>query len=336
MVGRGRAAPSSGRMNDWPELLALAERQYGLVTREQIRRLGGSQAAVLRVARSSQWEPVTKQVLRRRGSPRTVDQMVMAAVLDAGGDATLAYLPGAAWWGVAGCVLDPLVLCTTKKARTRTGLATTHEVRWLPDRWVTELRGVRVARPELLAMQLHAICRPERAEVLVDRMWSRRLLSGPSIAQFIDEAGASGRNGITGLRAYFQPRGLKYIPPASGLEGRVKGLLGDAGIPMRPQVDSGGERWTGRVDFRHVDLPFIVEVQSEAHHAALVDQVADAVRIDQLVADGFSVVEISDNEVWLTARETVRHVEDCLRESIANGFALHFNRRTDWFAGQNL
>ena len=238
MVGRGRAAPSSGRMNDWPELLALAERQYGLVTREQIRRLGGSQAAVLRVARSSQWEPVTKHVLRRRGSPRTVDQMVMAAVLDAGGDATLAYLPGAAWWGVAGCVLDPLVLCTTKKARTRTGLATTHEVRWLPDRWVTELRGVRVARPELLAMQLHAICRPERAEVLVDRMWSRRLLSGPSIAQFIDEAGASGRNGITGLRAYFQPRGLKYIPPASGLEGRVKGLLGDAGIPMRPQVDS--------------------------------------------------------------------------------------------------
>ena len=60
------------------------------------------------------------------------------------------------------------------------------------------------------------------------------------------------------------------------------------------------------------------------------------VRIDQLVADGFSVVEISDDEVWLTARETVRHVEDCLRESIANGFALHFNRRTDWFAGQNL
>jgi very-short-patch-repair endonuclease len=81
-------------------------------------------------------------------------------------------------------------------------------------------------------------------------------------------------------------------------------LMQGAGIPVRRQVDSGGDRWTGRVDFRHRWLPLVIEIQSEKYHASLSDRRADALRTAQLRTDGFVVVEISDGLVW-TAPATV-------------------------------
>ena len=79
----------------------------------------------------------------------------------------------------------------------------------------------------------------------------------------------------------------------------------EAGIAMRRQIDSGGDQWTGRVDFRHATLPLIVEIQSERHHTALSDRRADAARRDRLVADGFVVIEITDTLLFSDPREVV-------------------------------
>ena len=148
--------------------------------------------------------------------------------------------------------------------------------------------------------------------MLVDRLWSLRLLSGPSIAAVLAQLGARGRNGIAGLRSYLDERGPDYIPPATNLENRVKRILGDAGVEMRRQVNSGDGAWTGRVDFRSETLPVILEVQSETYHAALVDQIADDRRRAALEADGFVVVEAWDTDVWTRPRVVVDAVEAAL------------------------
>lgn len=189
-----------------------------------------------------------------------------------------------------------------------------HRVRLLPSRWTTTLEGIKIVSPELLAIQMFAACRSEeRAERLVDRLWALRLLSGRSIATCLGDLGASGRNGVGGLRRYLEPRGVEYTPPATGLEGRVAVLLAGAGIAVRPQVDSGGERWTGRVDFRHESLPLIVEVQSEMYHAALTNTDDDERRLARLRQDGFEVVEVWDDEVWTRPGEFVARVGQALR-----------------------
>jgi very-short-patch-repair endonuclease len=139
-----------------------------------------------------------------------------------------------------------------------------------------------------------------------------RLLSGPSIASLLDDMGARGRNGIAGLRTYLDERGPGYVPPASNLESRVKQILLAAGIAVRCQVDSGGDRWTGRVDFRCDDWP-VIEVQSEAHHSALVDSLADEQRLAALRAAGFEVVELWDTLVWSDADAVVRAVRPGIR-----------------------
>lgn len=280
------------------ELLALAQGQHSLISLTQARSVGLSYSAIYRLRHSRAWEPVTDDVLRVVGARRTAEQCAMAAVLDAGGDAVLSHVPGAALWGVRGCLLRPCSITTTKSSHRRTGLATTHHVRSLPAYWRTVHRDIPVARPELLALQLFSSCHEERAERLVERLWSLGALSGQSIGSFLDDMGARGRDGTAGLRRYLAPRGLDYTPTASGLETRVMRLLRSADVPVKRQINAGGGRWTGRVDFLHVGLPLIIEVQSEAYHSSLIEQADDEVRIAQLEEDGFVVVEVSDTDAW--------------------------------------
>ena len=148
-------------------------------------------------------------------------------------------------------------------------------------------------------------------------MWSRRLLSGRSLSRFIDDYGERGRNGTAGIRAYLEVRGRDYTPAASGLESRVLQILRGAGITMDRQVDSGDNvAWTGRVDFRHPDLAVILEVQSEAHHDALVDRAADRARLTKLRAAGYIVVEATDVEAWSQPAVVVERVRAAIERAM--------------------
>ncbi|HNI34897.1 MAG TPA: hypothetical protein PLV93_05825 [Microthrixaceae bacterium] len=281
------------------DLYRLSRRQSGLITVRHAQDVGYSDTAARRLAETDEWETLTDRVLRHRSSPTSDAQRLLAAVLDAGGDAAITDLPSASWWGLGGCSRWPIVLLTTRASRRRTELARTLEIRSLPPEWSVVHHGVPTVRPEMLALRLFAVCREERAIALVDQLWSRRLLSGRSVRRFLGQMGERGRNGTAGLRRYYNKRGDDYEPPASGLEGRVMQLLDDAGVPMRRQIDSGGEHWTGRVDFRHETLPVILEVQSEEYHASLTAKGHDAERRRRLEDDdGFAVEEIWDTDVW--------------------------------------
>jgi len=137
-----------------------------------------------------------------------------------------------------------------------------------------------------------------------------------SLRRFISEMGRSGRNGTAGVRLYLDDRGDDYTPPASGLESRVMEILLGAGIRVRRQVDAGSEsRWTGRVDFVVEGTSVVIEVQSEAYHAALTDRQADATRRAELEAAGWTWVEVWDRDVWASPAAVVDAVLDGLRRA---------------------
>lgn len=102
---------------------------------------------------------------------------------------------------------------------------------------------------------------------------------------------------------------MDYVPPASGLEGRFAQILEDADVPgFARQVDVGDERWCGRVDFRDQALPLIVEVDSERYHRALTDVQADRHRQQRIESAGFTVLRITDQQVWHRPGEVVNEV----------------------------
>ena len=294
---------------------AIAAEHHGVVSLTLLRHAGVDSQAVRRLFDHPRWEVVTDEVIRSAGSPRTVQQQVAAAVLDAGPASAVSHLSAANRWGRSGCRLLPVHIVREQITQRRPRLAVAHRVRSLPEAAVTELDGIPIVRPELCAMQLFAVCTFERAERLVEAMWSDRLLSGPSLIRFIDGYGARGRNGVGRLRSYVDARGPGYVPPASGVEARFMQIMRDAGLEFRRQVDLGGEHWTGRVDFLHEVEPLVVEVQSERYHSALVDREADRQRLEALRANGFRVLEITDTLIWSDPAGVERRVRDALRRS---------------------
>lgn len=221
--------------------------------------------------------------------------MLMAGVLDASPGAAVAGRSAAALWAVPGFKAFPVELVRPRGlSRRRSELGVVHEVVDLSPSQLKVVQGITVVSPARLVCEL-AGSHQRRAEAVLDRLWSERLLDGRTFHLTVGELAASGREGSTLMRELDAARGPSYVPPASALERRFVQICDE---PMRRQVDVGGETWCGRVDFRHPVLPLIVEVQSERYHASLVDKRADAARRARQEAAGFVVVEVWDTEVW--------------------------------------
>ncbi|MCU1484499.1 MAG: hypothetical protein JWN67_1245, partial [Actinomycetia bacterium] len=111
------------------EAVELAADQHGVVGTWQLRAVGMRKQDVHRLRASPHWVVRSDRVLARSGSPRTDDQCLMAAVLDASPGAAIAG-PTAAWmWGVPGFRLRPIhVVRHRGVARRPSTLAVVHEV----------------------------------------------------------------------------------------------------------------------------------------------------------------------------------------------------------------
>jgi very-short-patch-repair endonuclease len=298
-----------------------SRQQHGLVLVEDLSELGLDREAVRHLVRSCRLERVTRRVLRVPGAPVTPRQHVLVGVLDASPNAFAAETTGASLWGVAGHRLAPVhVACGDGGSSRRSRTAIVHRIAGLLQEHVTMLDGIPILRPEVVVLQLCGSDRRERAASALDNMWRRRLTSGPALRRTLDQLAGSGRRGVVVLRELLDERGDGYIPPASGLEGRVDTILRRAGLPpLRRQVDVGDERWIGRVDFRDPHCPLILEVQSETYHSALVDKRHDERRLAALRAAGFEVVEVTDAQVWHRPHEVVaavRSARERLRRSV--------------------
>lgn len=291
-------------------LARLAERQHGLVADRQARGLGLSRGAWRHRVDGPGWQRLGPRVVRRTGAPPSDGQRALAAVLDVGSSTYVSHRSAAALWGVPGFRVEPVQVMTLRARHTPSALATVHTPRHLPDPFAALLDGVPVVRPALLLLQLAPSVHPERLRRLLDGLWSRRLLSGPSVRAELAPLMHRGRAGTAAMRELLDSLPEGYVPPASNLEGRFRSLLAEAGLPpMRRQVDLGDEeRWCGRVDFLADDVPLVVEVDSDRYHAALSDQDADEARRVALVGAGFAVIRVSEFEIWHRAQVVVSRV----------------------------
>jgi len=280
-------------------LLDLAAEQRSCVADWQARFLGATSTEITRLKRSDRWVHLGEHVLVAPGVE--IDDLVRtsAAVLDAGLGAALSHASSLALWGHPGFPLLPAsVSQTSGKAHRPTSIGDLHDLVTVPERWVTTFRGIRVVKPELAAYQACGVMSPRRAARVFDWFWSHNLLSGRSGRVCLEDLAERGRNGTVVYRDIVTARGDDYVPPASGLESRVKELGEEAGLVLRRQVNVGGEHFDGRVDFLAADRPLVFEVQSELYHASLSNREADELRRKQLEADGFTVEELWDGDIW--------------------------------------
>lgn len=289
-------------MHDWrKELYELAAQQHGVVGLYQIRQMPGSVAARMFELNGRGWSAPFPSVRARNGAPRTPAFRASCAVLQMGLGAALSFDSAAAWWGLSGFALEPFQVVRQKSAtayRCVEGISF-RETRRLPLEHLTMLRGVAVVRPERLPFELIQQYPPQKVEVLIDRMLQRRMTSTDRLHQLASQLGGKGATGIGHIRRFLKARPRGYIPPESGLESRLKWIAEKYVLPpMRPQVNLGSaDEWIARVDFLAGDN-VAIWVQSELYHTALVDKRKDELQRTKLMAEGFVVLEVWQNEIW--------------------------------------
>lgn len=316
MVRHVKTRQVGGRLTVMPDLpTELMATQHGLATTAQLQAEGLSAYQVRRLIDGGVLIRLSPRIVRVAGARQTLAQRLLAAVLDAGPSAALSHTSALAWWGLPGFLYDVIhVTHTRDKVYRRSPLADhVHDVVLLPEHHLLKLEDVPTVCPARALFDIAGLRRvhPRRVERAVDNAWSRRLVSGFTLQTMLDELAERGRPGITVMRSILDERGPGYVPPASGLEGRVVQILKEAGQPpLLRQVDCGDDRgWIGRVDFKDPELPFILEVQSERFHASLLDQEADSQRFARLQAAGYIVTTVTDTDVWHRPRHVVVTVQ---------------------------
>ena len=296
----------------------LAETQHGIVSRHQLRDRGVGGDGLYDLIEAGLLIRVTPQVMRIAGAPISEASRVMASVLDSPGMGHLSHQSAAAWWGIPGYTLRHPVhtIIPWQGATRRRRLAVVHYHCDLPQDQLRILNGVRVVSPALMIFLLAGSQHPRRTERALDNAWSMNLLTYRNLHDLLNRLAARGRNGIRVIRKLLAERPADYVAPQTGLEARAQRLAGDVGVALRRQVNSGGNDWIGRVDFRIEDSAKIIEVLSQRYHGALLDRLADEARFARLRDAGFQVLTLWDSDVW----ENPDKVRDMIAEFSRTNF----------------
>ncbi len=293
----------------------LISQQHGLLTSAQAHGLGLTSRAIAHRVERGQLRWLTRRVLALTGCPTTMLQTLLAAVLDAGPGAALSHTSALAHWGVRGFLASPVHIVRHRERIDHPARGSTvHELRFLPRDEVRTLESVPVVSPALALLQIAGMrsIGNGRLARAVDAAWADRLVTYSTLTAVHRLMSRQGRGGLVRFRELVEERGPGYVPPASNLEARFTEILARAGrTPMRRQVDCSGEAgWIGRVDFKDLDLPLVVEVQSERFHIGLSVERADIERVERLEGSGLEVLEVTDIDIFQRPAEVLSAVDE--------------------------
>lgn len=295
------------------KVAALTALQYGVVARRQLRDLGCTRRQLDHRLATGRWIRHSSRVFGIAGSPDSPEQQLMIAILHAGATA-LASHDSAAWlWRLPGFTATDVV------ARSRSHgdpAALGHRPRLLLPHHRTVVRGIPVTTLPRTIYDLAAVLPLGRLARLVDTIDGRSPAILPLLHRMLPEMSARGRTGMTNMRVLLaeRPPGDKVRP--TGLERRFEQLMENAGYRgFERQVDVGGHSWLGRVDYLWADVGLIVEVDSDLHHASLIDRLHDAERVRGMLAAGYAkVVRATEENLWYRPWMVVEEVGGALRE----------------------
>jgi very-short-patch-repair endonuclease len=302
-------------------LRRYAASHHGLITRAALAELGASEAAVRHRVARGELEMLSPLVCRYLAAPKTVNQRVLSAVLDAGPGAVASHQTAASLWGLPGMFVQPIQVIGRRDHLHR-GSAyladVVHEPRLLLENHVMELAGVPLTSPGRTLIDLAGLSAVHTGRLarLLDTAWARNLINYHSINRTFRELAKRGRPGIRRMRTLLDERPADYRPPESGIEARLMALAATAMVGgLRRQVDIGDEDgWIGRMDFVSDSRLWIVEVDSGLFHGSLTDRSRDRARRERLRVTGWVVTEISDVELF----HRTDHVTATLKEDHAS------------------
>ncbi len=291
----------------------LAERQYGVFSREQAARGGAERGLIRHRLTSGRWERIAHNVFRLRGVPPTWRQSLLTACLAWGSGAAISHRAAARLQQSAGFDQE-LVELTVPAHRRGSGPGIVHRNQ-LHQVHMTTIDKIPVTTPARTLIDIAAVAHPDAVEEALDDALRRGLVSIPHMRRRVGEiAGRGGRHGITLLRTLLDAREETGVPQ-SVLETKMLRTMMREGLP-RPllQYSVRDERRTiAIVDFAFPSELVAVETDGYRWHSGRVRWQNDRTRRNQLTALGWRVIHVT----WDELRDQPQAVIESIRRTVA-------------------
>ena len=302
---RDRDDPPVGR-----RIAELAARQHGVVSFEQLRRLGLTKSGVTRRVKAGFLHPLHRGVYAVGIPTSSIRARYLGAVFALGSGAALSHRSAAALWGLRPNASGRLEVSVARHREGPPGV-TVHRTRVLAPQDVTERDGIPVTSVARTLLDLSAVVRPSDLEVAVDRAERLALFDLNAVVDVLERA--NGRRGAGLLRrivAAYGPSTQK-----SELERRFKELLETAPDVRRPAFNAlvDGETGTHEVDAYWCEEGLAVQLDGFEFHRTRRDREKDAASDGDLELAGLRVMRLTWDDATVNGRRTLRRLRLSLR-----------------------
>ena len=261
------------------EVLGIAARQHGLITRTQLLALSLHRRSIQHRVRAGRLH-VIRHGVYGVGSPR-LDRTGewMAAILACGSGAVLSHASAAALWGVRAVRSGPIHVSVPAPRRPRQPRVIVHRRARLEDRDVTTRAGIPVTSIVLTLVDLAAESGRAELETAVNEADKLDLIDPEALRAALPRF--AGRPGVMALRRLLDRDSFTLTD--SELERLFLPIARRAGL-SRPRTQ---ERVNGfRVDFYWPDLGLVVETDGLRYHRTPGEQARDRRRDQAHAAAG--------------------------------------------------
>ena len=287
-IGTQRASPPADR-----RVGALASRQYGVVSRHQLRDLGLSDRSITQRVAAGRLQPVHRGVYAVGHTVLGAPGHWMAAVLACGGSAVLSHAAAGALWGLrrSAATIIAVTVPGSGGRRRKPGIRI-HRARNLESQTTTHER-IPVTTPERTILDLAATLNRRPLEQVLDQAENTRLTDVPSLVSLARTQ--AGHRGASKLLKTLTDHDPGTTLTKSDLEERFLKLCRDADLP-KPIVNDYVEAL--EADFIFKAQRVLVETDSWQHHKSRDSFESDRRRDAIHAAAG-----------WRTLRFTHRQIE---------------------------
>jgi very-short-patch-repair endonuclease len=274
----------------------IAAAQHGLITREQLLKLGMAASTIDRFLKLGRFERVHSGVYRVAGSIVTWHQQVHAAVFAAGPLSLASDLTATRLWKVLEFREAPIEVVVPARCNPREDGFIVHRSRRCPARqW--EVEGVPVTSVPRTLVDLCRYLSEELVEEAFDTALRRNLLDK-------DDLDALSRHRVLGV--FVAERRGERRPSGSQRETKLRRALRSAGLPQPvgqfTVYDSGA--FVAHVDFAYPEQKIAIEYDGYDSHSSRQAFERDRRRWRALQVAGFVVVPYTKEDLRRPVRLT--------------------------------
>lgn len=204
-----------------------AQKQFGLITREQMTAAGLTPSAIRHRAAGHDWESEGRGVFRLRGVHKSWSQYAQMRLLQIGPDAVLSHGTAAFLWELDGFDRPGLIHLSSQHQVRKLESTIIHRVEQAaPSMLVKDLRTTHLART---LVDLADVLPEKDLELALDSARRKKPMLEIWLNRYVTELGQ--RHGRKGLATLLRLLGERTQSLDSGLEVKVMQLLRKRGVP---------------------------------------------------------------------------------------------------------